>query len=121
MVTCRLSDVAQDGIVGVLAGTRERHGEQVPLRDERLLVTALRDIASDPARIRSIGRPDFGRNVRSYHPRHSRDRARHADGIVRNARHFLLCRIMPGSPVVIRRMYDAMEVERYIPAGYGDA
>ena len=59
--------------------------------------------------------------VRSYHLRHSRDRARALGGFVRQPRHLLLYRAMvPGIIGVGRLLHDAMEVERHLPAGYGD-
>lgn len=91
------------------------------LRYERLLVTALRDVAAEPERAGSVGRLELGENVRSYHLRHSRERARHESGIVRHPRHFLLYRAARIDLIGVGRvLYDAMESERHLPANYGD-
>ncbi|CEJ14678.1 Toxin ParE1 [bacterium YEK0313] len=120
MVAYRLSRAALGDIVDILSWTHARFGEQARLRYERLLVAALRDIASDPMRVGSVGRPDLGRNVRSYHLRHGRGRVQPANVVVHSPRHLLLYRVAPGGPVGIGRvLHDAMEIERHIPTDYG--
>lgn len=117
----RLSNAAQADIVNILAWTQEHFGEAARLRYERLLVTALRDIALGPNRTGSISRPELGHDVRSYHLRHSRDRARDESGIVHRPRHFLLYRFARADMVGIGRvLHDAMEIERHLPTDYGD-
>jgi toxin ParE1/3/4 len=65
--------------------------------------------------------PELGPDVRSYHLRHSRDRARTEHGIVLRPRHFLLYRIARADLVGVGRvLHDAMEVERHLPKGFGD-
>nr|WP_313533799.1 type II toxin-antitoxin system RelE/ParE family toxin [Brucella anthropi] len=121
MADFRLSDAAQADIIEILAQTHERFGELARLRYEYLLVTALRDLAADANRIGSISRPELGDDVRSYHLRHSRDRARHESGIVRRPRHLLLFRLTRPDLIGIGRvLYDAMEIERHLPSDYGD-
>ncbi|MGI6247740.1 MAG: type II toxin-antitoxin system RelE/ParE family toxin [Pseudochelatococcus sp.] len=121
MADFRLSDAAQADIIEILAQTHERFGELARLRYEYLLVTALRDLAADASRIGSISRPELGDDVRSYHLRHSRDRARHESGIVRRPRHLLLFRLARPDLIGIGRvLYDAMEIERHLPSDYGD-
>ncbi|RJF89508.1 type II toxin-antitoxin system RelE/ParE family toxin [Oleomonas cavernae] len=117
----RLSAAAREDIVELLAWTDEHFGELARLRYERLLATALRDVAADPERPGSIKRPDLGEQVRSYHLRHSRERARHESGIVRNPRHFLLYRAVRSGVIGVGRvLYDAMDLERHLPSAYGD-
>lgn len=121
MADFRLSDAARADIIEILAQTHERFGELARLRYEYLLVTALRDLAAEPDRIGSISRPELGDDVRSYHLRHSRDRARHESGIVRRPRHLLLFRLARPDLIGIGRvLYDAMEIERHLPSYYGD-
>ncbi len=121
MATYRLSAAARTDIIDILAWTHEHFGELARLRYELLLVTALRDIATEPERIGSISRPELGNDVRSTHLRHSRDRARHESSVVRRPRHFLLYRvIVPDLIGVGRVLHDAMEIERHLPADYGD-
>ncbi len=121
MADFRISAAAQADIVELLARTHERFGELARSRYEHLLVTALGDLAVDPDRIGTVKRPELGEGVRSYHLRHSRDRARHENGIVRRPRHLLLFRLARPDLIGIGRvLYDAMELERHLPSGYGD-
>lgn len=120
-VELRLSATAREDIVDLLAWTTEQFGEQARLRYERLIATALNDLADDPQRVGSIDRAELGLHVRSYHLRHSRDRARDQNGIVRRPRHFLLYRVSPANVIGVGRvLHDAMELERHLPSLYGD-
>lgn len=121
MADFRLSASARADIVEILEWTHEHFGELARLRYERLLVIALRELASEPERIGSVARPELGAHIRSYHLRHSRDRARHESGIVRQPRHLLLYRfVRPDLIGVGRVLHDAMEIERHLPTDYGD-
>jgi len=117
----RLSASAEADIVSILAWTEDRFGHNARLRYQARLITALRDIASDPERLGSISRPELGPAIRSYHLRHSRERAVALESTVRMPRHLLLYRaIVPDFVGVGRVLHDAMEVERNLPADYGD-
>lgn len=117
----RLSATAQDDIVGVLAYTEERFGSIARRRYEALFVVGLRDLAANPMCLGSIARPELGRSMRSYHLRHSRNRARTPDGVVRLPRHFLLYRTMRPDLIGIGRvLHDGMEMEAHLPDQYGD-
>lgn len=121
MADFRLSAAAQADVIEILAHTHERFGELARLRYEYLLVTALRDLAEEPDRVGSICRPELGDDVRSYHLRHSRDRARHESGLVRRPRHLLLFRLAHPDLIGLGRvLHDAMEIERHLPSDYGD-
>ena len=120
MALVRLSDSAQADIVSLLAWSESHFGEIVRQRYEVLLATALRDIAADPERAGSVDRPELGPGVRSYHLRHSRDRARDRDGFIRQPRHFLLYRaLLPDMIGIGRVLHDAMDVEQHLPPDYG--
>ncbi|CAN7476273.1 type II toxin-antitoxin system RelE/ParE family toxin [Rhizobium sp. LjRoot254] len=117
----RLSDTARADMVDILTRTHERFGAMARKRYERLIITALRDVAADPRRIGTIDRPELGKNVRSYHLRHSRERAGLESGMVRQPRHLLLYRITGPDIIGIGRvLHDAMELERHLPGRYGD-
>lgn len=117
----RLSDAAQSDIAEILGWTHETFGADARIRYEKLLVTALRDVALDPLRPGTSVRSELARDVRSYHLRYSRERARSETGLVRNLRHFLLYRVLhPGLVGVGRVLYDSMEIELHLPADYGD-
>jgi toxin ParE1/3/4 len=122
MAVYRLAKTAQADIIDLLAWTEENFGETARLCYEQLLTVALRDIATEPQRINSITRPELGENVRSYHLRHSRDRARTEHGVVIRPRHLLLYRVDSADLIGIGRvLHDAMEIERHLPKDYGDA
>jgi toxin ParE1/3/4 len=119
----RLSFAAQADadILDILAWTQERFGERARLRYERLLATALSDLAADPECTGSVARPELDPNVRSYHLRHSLERARGRSGTVRRPRHFILYRVAKPNLIGIGRvLHDAMDLERHRPAEYGD-
>ncbi|TCL96495.1 toxin ParE1/3/4 [Rhizobium sp. PP-WC-2G-219] len=115
----RLSAAAEADIVDILAWTHDHFGTKARLRYERLIATALRNVAIDPDRLGCIKRLELGQGVRSYHLRHCRDQARHESGIVRRPRHFLLYRPEGAGIIGVGRvLYDAMELERHLPAEY---
>jgi|ERR1700692_1204933 toxin ParE1/3/4 len=121
MPVYRLSAAAEEDIIRLLTYTHDRFGEIARRRYEALLVTGLQDIASNPERPGSVARPELGHAVRSYHLRHSGERARTALGQVHRPRHLLLYRVArPGLIGVGRVLYDGMEVERHLPSQYGD-
>ena len=115
MGSFRLSDAAQSDIVDILAWSETQFGEAARKRYERLIVTALRDIAGAPDRPGSVARPELGADVRSWHLRGSRDRARGPDGVVNRPRHFLLYKMVDPQCVAIGRvLHDAMELRRHL-------
>jgi toxin ParE1/3/4 len=121
MATFRLSKMAERDIASLLARTEDRFGQSAQHRYEILLITALRDITNKPDRAGSVDRPEVGPWIRSYHLRHSRERASALGGIVRQPRHLLLYRtVIPGIIGIGRVLHDAMELERHLPADYGD-
>jgi toxin ParE1/3/4 len=121
MATFRLGTAAIADVASILAWTEDHFGEIIRLRYERHFIIGLRDVASDPERLGSLARPELGLAVRSYHLRHSRERARGHDAFIRKPRHLLLYRtLIPGVIGVGRVLHDAMEIERHLPENYGD-
>jgi toxin ParE1/3/4 len=114
MAQYRLSAAAQSDLIDILAWTDEHFGAAARERYEALLVTALRDVSSQPNRPGSLERPELGKGVRSWHLRLSRDRARTKTGIVRQPRHFLIYRVESGVIIVARVLHDAMELARHL-------
>jgi toxin ParE1/3/4 len=114
MLRYRLSDAAQADVIDILAWTHEQFGEAARLRYERLIVAALRDVATQPDRPGSIVRPELGAGVRSWHLRLSRDHLIAGATGVRRPRHFLLYRFEPALLVVGRILHDAMESARHL-------
>ncbi|SMC43762.1 type II toxin-antitoxin system RelE/ParE family toxin [Rhizobium sp. RU36D] len=122
MAVIRFSDAALVDIEHILRSSHQNFGAVARLRYELLLTVALQDIALDPYRVGSVERPEIGATVRSYHLRHSRDRARHSTGIVKRPRHFMIYRALDTNVVGIGRvLYDAMELEQHAPSDYGQS
>lgn len=114
MADFRLTEAAQADIVEILAWSEAQFGGAARVRYERLIVTGLLDIATDPFRPGSIARPELGEAVRSWHLRSSRGRAREAEGVVQRPRHFLIYRPLGALIVIGRVLYDSMELERHL-------
>lgn len=115
MSAYRLTEAAEADIVDVLAWSEETFGDAARRRYERLLITALRDVAAEPDRPGSTAHPELEPDIRSWHLRNSRERARTAEGIVRRPRHFLLYRpLRPGLIGIGRVLHDAMDIGRHL-------
>jgi toxin ParE1/3/4 len=116
----RLSALAEDDIVAILARTEETFGEAGRLRYEALLAACLRAIAIDPPCAGSVARPEIGGGVRTYHLRHGRARVPPA-ARVRKPRHFLLYRSFKPELVGVGRvLHDAMDLPQHVPEDFGD-
>lgn len=116
MARYRLSAAAQADIIDILARTQERFGVDARHRYEALIVAAIRDIAENPGRPGAPERPELGAGTRSWHLRHSRDRARTGTGTVRRPRHLIVFRTSASGIVEIGRiLHDAMELARHCP------
>jgi toxin ParE1/3/4 len=108
----RISHAAASDIVNILAWSQEQLGEQARRGYQKLIATAIRDIAADPTRPGSIERPELGGRVRSWHLRGSRGHTR--AGIVRQPRHLLIYRVEDDMVIIGRILHDAMELRRHI-------
>lgn len=111
MTRYRISHAAAADIIDILAWSQQQFGEQVRQRYEKLIVTAIRDIAADPTRPGSAERPELGEGVRSWHLRGSRN---HATGGVVRPRHLLIYRVDDDILVIGRVLHDAMELRRHL-------
>lgn len=117
----RLSRQARADVVDILEWSERRFGRATRQRYQALILIALDDVAADPLRIGSVDRPELGPAVRTYHLRHSRDRARIDNRTVESPRHLLIYRVIePGLIGVGRIVHDAMEMERHRPLDYGE-
>lgn len=114
MLLYRLSAAAQADVIDILAWTNQQFGEAATVRYERLIVAALRDVATQPDRPGSIARPEIGAGVRSWHFRLSRAHITHGTEAVHRPRHFLVYRLESGLLVAGRVLHDAMELTRHL-------
>jgi toxin ParE1/3/4 len=114
----RLSALAEDDIVAILARTQETFGEAARFRYEAPLAACLRAIATDPKCPGSAARPEIGEGT--YHLRHGRARVPQA-ARVRKPRHFLLYRALKPELVGVGRvLHDAMDLPQHVPEAFGD-
>lgn len=116
--TIRLAAAARADIVDILEYSEAQFGLAARQRYEHLVATALRDIAEEPERPGSAPRPELGGDIRSWHLRLSRDRAKADGGTVRQPRHMILYTVIGETSVgVLRVLHDAMELHRHIGEG----
>lgn len=115
MARYRLTHTARSDISDILAWSHQQFGEQVRLRYQRLIATAVRDVAADPTRPGSHERPELGNGVRSWHL--AAGRARAGTRGIRGPRHFLIYRVDGELVVIGRVLHDAMELHRHIDPG----
>ncbi|MGP5165553.1 hypothetical protein [Arthrobacter rhombi] len=108
----RLTHVAQDDIVAILAWSQEQFGAEARYRYEALIATAIRDSASRTDDVGYTARPELGDGVFSWHLSQSRTRA--PGKTVHRPRHFLICRREGDVLVVGRVLHDAMELRRHV-------
>jgi len=114
MLRYRLSGAAEADVIAILGWTAEQFGEAARVRYQGLIAAAIRDVASQPDRRGSIERPEFGKGVRSWHLRWSREHVSAEAGLVRRPRHFLIYRLEPSLLVVGRVLHDAMELAQHL-------
>ena len=111
-----LTKAARGDIVDSLKRSVEGFGIAGRRRYQALIRKAIQDVAADPTRPGSRERSDLSPGMHSYHLAHSRERARTADGIVRNPRHILLYHCPDLQTVeILRVLHDAMDLLRHLP------
>ncbi|MCF8706408.1 toxin ParE1/3/4 [Sphingobium faniae] len=111
----RLAGSARADILDILERSEAEFGAEARVRYERLISAALHDLSAAPERPGSAARPELGADLRTWHLRGSRERARGPDGTVRRPRHLLLYTIIDDRIVgVLRVLHDAVELHRHL-------
>ena len=117
-----LSPDARRDLREALRWSETKFGHDARLRYEALIVQALRDIETDPARPGSNERPEILiEGARTYHISLSRDRARTVVGVVHKPRHFILYRRRKDNQNVIdigHILRDDRDLVRHLPESY---
>ncbi len=114
-----LSPAGERDVRRILEQSLEQFGDTAMSRYRALIVQAILDVADDPHRVGSLGRPEVAAMARTYHIANSRDRVPKAAGRVKNPRHFLLYRVFSDGKVEIGRvLHESMELSRHLPADY---
>lgn len=104
---------ARSDLADIRRYTRARHGVRAANAYDALLKQAMRDLRDDPLHPGSSERPEFGRNIRSYHSALSGKRAASK---VKAPRHFLLYFLPDEDAVVVSRiLHDARDLARHVP------
>lgn len=115
MLVYRLSEDAEEELVGLLGWSEFHFGEDAAVRYETLVSRAIRDLAEDPVRPGSKLRPDLGPELYVYHLSHSRKRAETPTGIVQRPRHFIVYRFDAETLFIVRILHDAMDLPEHLP------
>jgi len=111
----RLSAAAEADIIEILENSERDFGRAARDRYDKLLRAALRDLAESAPRPGSAARPELGDDVRSWHLRLSRERAKLDGRAVRRPRHLLLYTLIGDNAVgIMRVLHDAMELHRHL-------
>jgi toxin ParE1/3/4 len=117
----RLSGPALQDIATILAESAVRFGDAASERYERLIATALIDLAANPARPGSRETPELGEGARIYHLRSSRRRAGMGVGAVGTPRHFVVYRaIEPDLIGIARVLHDCMDLPAHATDDFGE-
>lgn len=107
-------------IATILAESAARFGGAASERYERLIATALMDLAADPARPGSCATPELGEGARIYHLRRSRRRAGMGIGAVGTPRHFVVYRVVEADAIgVARVLHDSMDLPAHSTVDFG--
>jgi len=110
---------ARRDIAEILAWTEENFGVLAMERYQKLIGSAIKDIAENPNRLGSVSRPEIAKSCRTYHLFYSRKRAARAGAKVRKPRHFLLFRMTEQGALEIGRvLHDSMDLTEQIPEEY---
>lgn len=116
----RLSGPALQDIAMILAESATRFGDAASERYERLIATALIELASDPERAGSRVVPELAAGARLYHLRNSKRRARTRAGEVGTPRHFVLYRVLAPDLIGIARiLHDSMDLPAHATDDFG--
>jgi len=115
-----LSGPALQDIAMILAESAASFGDAASERYERLIATALIDLASDPERPGSRAMPELAEGARLYHLRGSKRRARTSAGVVGTPRHFVLYRVLEADLIGIARvLHDSMDLPAHATDDFG--
>ena len=111
----RVAAPARRDIKDLLLWSEEQFGAAARVRYEALVHAAIGNIREDPYRIGSRPMPEMP-DIRNYHLRHSRMRARGVAGLVTSPRHLVFYRVSraPDDILIVRVLHDAMDVKRYL-------
>jgi toxin ParE1/3/4 len=104
-VKLRITGPARRDIAAVLATSLETFGKDARDRYRELIERGLADIAAGNMRSSST-RPELGADVTLSHLRH----ARGEPAIIRSPRHFLVFRLEGETAVILRLLYNAMDL-----------
>lgn len=118
MTRFRITKPAQDDIDDILATSLDTFGEQAKQRYDQLILTAIREVVSQPTGIGRKPRPELGHDVYQYYLTSSRDRVQPPKMRVKQPRHYLIYRLEDdGNPIAFGRVLH----DRALPAHYLNA
>lgn len=114
-----LAPAAERDIRRILSQSLAQFGNAAMQRYRALIVQAILDVTENPHRVGSLQRPEIAAAARTYPIAIGRDRAPKAAGRVKQARQFLLYRVISDGKVEIGRvLHESMELSRHLPDDY---
>ena len=105
-----LSQQFKKDVAKCIKASAREFGLKASIRYEKLIATAMADIASDPLR---NGSREF-EQVRLYHIKHSKERAA-VDGVsVKKPRHIIAYKIQDDRVLAVRLLFDRMDFSAHL-------
>jgi len=108
-VKLRITGPARRDLVAIMRHSREQFGREAQLRYERLLNSAIRELAVDPRRPGARVFEGATRRVWLYHARHAGQRLPATDQVGR-PRHILVFEVADDVVRILRVLHDAMDL-----------
>jgi toxin ParE1/3/4 len=114
-----IAPAARADIVAILDWSQEQFGDRTASRYQKLIQTAIKEVASDPELPGSSRRDEILANCRTYHLSCCRKKAGRRGDRIRHPRHFLLYRMSAEGVVEIGRvLHDSMDLDAHLPEEY---
>jgi len=114
MLAPRLTDSAQEDLEGILVHSEVHFGPDGRERYEALVTAGLTDIAQNPKRPGSLYHPNYGKGVRSWHLRLSREHVPANVDFVHRPRHKLFYRVEDNFVWIGRILHEKMDPIRHL-------
>ncbi len=114
-MTFRSTRHAVQDVEECIAWSAAKFGKSAARRYQKLIATAIKEIAAKPDLSGSREIKGLQRGIRLYHLRHSRKRAVVGGHIVKRPRHFIVYKVLESGIVeIIRLLHDSMELESHL-------
>lgn len=111
-----LTAEAEADLDEILIWSHRRFGGAVREAYEALVFAGIEDVAAEPDRVGSHGRPELGATVKSWHLALSRKHVEEGMRRIATPRHLVIYRVAGDEVYILRLLHDAMDLRRqFIP------